>query len=322
MKAKLFALCLLGIFTLQACDEEDDRPFVRNIDGTVTDMHGQTCKSDDGNWAECYPQTFKSSCKDGKAVVCGNAYTNFEVFEFECDCKMVDGKATCGECEPGEVDTSKEGMVKICNPAGLWEEMPYRIDHPDELKPCDPATYQAKCDGNIALECSELTGKIYASKCNSNIYSENTCVEVDEDFEETEFNQYTLLCESKQHRAYCSYCKPGEIADTGTVCLDGKSRNAAPVKCSEFGFWLDNETGDAPKYDECDTACYKGQCLGKFVPCTADAEEGHVCYTEDSMVMNTLYCDIYGQWFNTQSPLDIQYCPNGCKDNVCLTESK
>ncbi|MBO4350753.1 MAG: hypothetical protein J6A01_07405 [Proteobacteria bacterium] len=310
MKTKLFALCLLGIFTLQACDENDER--------MVVDSKGRICKSDDGHWTDCRPETYRSKCNNGKAVVCGNAYTNFEVFEFDCDCKMVDGKATCGECEPGKLDTSIEGKTRICNPAGLWEILPYPLEHPDDMQPCDPATYRAKCDGNTALECNELTGRIAASKCNPNIYSANTCVEVDDKLEETEYNQYTQLCESTVHRAYCSYCKPGEVADTGTVCLDGKSRNAAPVKCSEFGFWIDKESGDIPKYDDCDTACYKGQCLGKLVRCTSDAEDGHVCYTEDSMVMNRLYCDIYGKWYNNDSPLDIQYCAKGCKDNVCM----
>ena len=325
MRKTLFAsvICLFGALALQACNDSGETLTIGQhtihveSGGMVTDDNGVTCKTDDGNWADCYQETYKSSCKNGKAVVCGNSYTNFEVFEFDCDCKMVDGKATCGQCTPGEIDTSVAGTVKICNPAGLWEEQPYRIDHPDELKPCDPNTYRAKCDGDVALECSELTGRIYASKCNSNIYSENTCVEVDDKLEEAEFNQYKLVCEETVHRAYCSYCKPGQVAETGTVCLSSRSPNAAPVVCSEYGFWIDKETGDIPKYGECESECYQGQCLGKLVPCTEDAMEGNVCFTEDSFSRTRLWCDIYGKWFNNNEPLDLEYCAKGCRDNVC-----
>lgn len=338
----LTILCMFGVFTLQSCDE-NDLPFTRHLNGTVTDIHGKTCKADNGNWADCYPETFQSSCKDGKAVVCGNAYTNFEIFEYECDCKMVNGKATCGECEPGDLDTSTDRIVKICNPAGLWEEIPYRLDHPDEMQKCDPATYRAKCVhidsatdkahtqrtearadnntgmiNNIALNCDVLSGRIVASRCQENIYSANSCVEVDEEFDEVEFNQYTLVCEDTQHRAYCSYCKPGEEAEAETVCLDGDSLNAAAVKCSEYGFWMDKATNGIPKYKDCNGPCLLGKCLeGKKVPCTENALEGHVCYTEDSMVMNRVWCDIYGNYYNNQEPLDLVYCSKGCVNNEC-----
>ena len=161
----LTVLCVPGILVLQACNDSDSDslPFDRHKDGTVTDTKGVTCKADDGNWAQCYQQNFQSKCENGKAVVCGNTYTNYEIFEYECDCKMVNGKATCGECEPGQLDASREsqGTINICSPAGLWVEHTFKREHPDELKACNPDTYQTKCDNNnVYFTCDEKEGMV------------------------------------------------------------------------------------------------------------------------------------------------------------------
>lgn len=312
-----------GILVLQACNDSDSDslPFDRHKDGTVTDRKGVTCKADDGNWAQCYQQNFQSKCENGKAVVCGNTYTNYEIFENECDCKMVNGKATCGECEPGQLDASKEseGTINICSPAGLWVEHTFKRVHPDELKACNPDTYQTKCDNNNVYFTCDENGLINAVDCNNYDYygRPSTCIEVDEVLEEAEFNQYSLLCESVVHQAYCAECKPGEEAEN--VCTSFYSLSTAPMKCSEFGFWLDKATGGIPQTMRCDNGCAEGKCLGKPTGCKPGEVADHVCYTEDSFVIDQVTCMSTGErWADFSEPLRIQYCAKGCKDNVCL----
>ena len=328
--AKALIMILLP-FAFLACDNGDYRlcdsddgdpfndgdnycPFFRNSDGSVTDSRGVTCESDHNDWADCYPEIYQSKCKDGKAIICGNTFTSFEVFEYHCNCQMLNGKATCGECRPGDIN---EKDNKICNPAGLWETLRFKLIHPDDQKPCDPQTYRSKCVDNFAFECNSLNRKIDVADCNNNTYAFNTCVEYEYKSSEAEFNQYTLMCEKDVHRASCKACKPGQEAKPETVCLSGHTRNATTVVCNEFGNWEDKATGELPERAACDTACSQGRCLGKYVPCTEDAPNGNVCYTEDTLSRTPLSCNNYGKWFNMNSPLDLEYCEKGCINNIC-----